>query len=274
MLFGKIDIDLVLGGFYAELKPATRIILHVISATANFKTGEFYHSARSLATLAGYSTPTAERSLRELLHPPWLPDDHEQRGMLGIISIGTTRPGRPTVYIYNFLASAEDRGGYSTEDPRPEWDPEFLPPSPLIDPSITHDGTPPSPMMDKQDPPNESLFTTTAFDCLPGSLITKMRQTYGQKIVDVVISAMKGMNGEIKNPPGYFTACCKNGWVPTSKAARKQKKKQARHQAIAKSQQESRQKHDQMIRDFEESDPHVAAREIAKANRILGIQKH
>jgi len=273
MLFGKIDIDLVLAGFYAQLKPATRIILHVISAIANFNTGEFYHSARSIGEMAGYHERTVKSAFRELLHPPWLEENHEQKGMRGIISVGRRRPGRPTVYVYNFLASAEDRGGYSTDDPRPAWDPEFLPPSPRSpagDPQIT---PPMIPRSREQERQNENLFTTTAADCLPKSLITRMRHRYGDKIVDVVVAAMQGMNGEVKNPPGYFTACCKNGWIPSSKEARERQEKQARDKARAKRQEQDRQEHEKMLQDFEGSNPSVAEREIAKINQILSIQE-
>lgn len=238
MLFGKIDIDLVLAGFYAQLKPATRDVLHVISAIANFKTGKFFHPEASIGSLAGCSDRSVRRAFQELLHPPWLPTDHEQQGMRGIISITEVRPGRPTVYVYNFLADAEDRGGYSTDDPRAAWDPEFLPPPPMSTPADTCVQTPRPPMSTKQE--QQSLFKTTAADCLPKSLIIRMRQKYGDKIVDVVFSAMKAMNGEVKNPPGYFTACCKNGWIPSSKEARQREKKQAREEADRLRQEESK----------------------------------
>lgn len=277
MLFGKIDIDLVLAGFYAQLKPATRDVLHVISAVANFNTGEFFHSEESLGTLAGCSSRTVRRALHELLHPPWL-ENHEQSGTPGIISVARVRPGRPTIYVYNFLARAEDRGGYSTDDPRPKWDPEFIPPPSMTYPADTDVLTPRTPMSTKQEPPNEDLFTTTAADRVAKSLITRLRDKYDDRLIDVVLFAMKSMNGEVENANAYFHACVKNGWIPTSKKAKQKKAAREREEAARIRREEERRIEEKMRAEIEHEmeNPEIQARiqaEIEKANRILGIQE-
>jgi len=273
--FGKTDINFIISGRFATLENATKAVYHVITGLVSFHNGQFFHSAPSIAELAGYSVGSAERALRELLDEK-------------VISVVLRRPGETTVYQYNFVADGADRGGYSDIDPRPIpraaqpppiWTPEApptaqpdpQPPSSMTQPSLTHEGGPPSPMRDKQELFNE-IRTTTAADRISSSLIQKLKSKYGEDRVNPVVVAMQSMNGEVKNANAYFHSAVTQGYTPTSKKFRKEQKKREREKAIDERQEQRKQEFDKMVRDFEESDPAAIEQEIAKANRILGIE--
>lgn len=274
MLYGKIDVELVIGGRFASLQPATKATLHVISAIASFKTGHFFHSCTTIAKLAGISTRSAQRALVELL-------EHK------IISIVLQRPGETTVYRYNFVASGDDRGGYSTYDTRPIPDaseptlflkevpvfaqPHFEPTTPMSAPSDTHVVGPTTPMSYKQTLLNEVINNnTTSADRISKSLIAKMRTEYGDRVVDVVIASMRNMNGEVKDPDAYFASAVRNGYIPTSKKAKQRQEAAARNKAQNRQLAEIRAERERWERELEQSDPDIAAHEIEKIQKLLG----
>jgi len=257
--FGKTDIDFITSGRFAGLENATKAVYHVITGIVSFRTGQFFHSAATIADLAGYSVGSAERALRELL---------EEK----VISVAMYRPGQTTVYRYNFVADGADRGGYSTIDPRPIPNAAQPPPSSMTQPSLTHEGGPPSRTRDEQDLFNK-IKTTTAADRISSSLITKMISTFGEKRVRPVVVAMSSMNGEVKDANAYFRVCCERGWIPTSSKARKKAQEQERRKAAQDRREEERLKREAKEEQFrrESEDPEAQARIKAEIDKISAI---
>ena len=262
--FGKTDIDFITSGRFAQLENATKAVYHVITGIVSFRTGQFFHSAATIADLAGYSVGSAERALHELL---------EQK----VISVVLQRPGLTTLYSYNFVADGADRGGYSTIDPRPIPDAAQPPPSPTMEPSLVHEGGRPSHMRDEQDLFNE-IRTTTAADRISSSLIQRLISKYGENRVKPVVVAMKSMNGEVLDADAYFCSAVTRGYIPTSKKAKQAEKVAARKEAARKRREEEKQEYQKRTAEFkrETQNPEIQARiqaEIEKANRLLGIQE-
>ena len=258
MVFGKTDINFVIGGEFSKLDNATKAIYHVVTAIASFANGQFFHSADQIADLAGYSHNSVDRALAQLL---------ERK----VISVVLQRPGETTLYAYNFVADGADRGGHSTIDPRPIPHAAQPPPSPMSQGRPMHESPPDPPMSREQDLFNE-MRTTTAADRISSSLITRMISRFGENRVQPVVVAMRSMDGEVKDANAYFCSAVTKGYVPTSKSARGKEEKKRKDEARASRQEEFRQEYDQMVREYEESDPIEVQREIAKANRLLGIK--
>ena len=99
-----------------------------------------------------------------------------------------------------------------------------------------------------------------------------MISRFGENRVQPVVVAMRSMDGEVKDANAYFCSAVTKGYVPTSKAAKRNEEKKRRAEARASRQEEFRKEYDNMVQDYEAADPVEVQREIQKANRLLGIK--
>jgi hypothetical protein len=232
-----IDYTFIWSGKFAQLKPSSRILLHVITAVCNDKTGEFYHGVETLAHLSGLSERATRYALREL-------ESHDPP----IIS-AQLRPGKPDLKVHlPTVRHCHQRGATdappvlrgATDAPR----------------GANNDTRGGQQMPPKNNKEQQELKTTTAADRISPDLIKSMTDIYGADIVSRVVVAMQSMDGEVRNANAYFRVCCEKNWTPTSKKARQKEEQKARKEAARERQEQEdrewQETRDQVLREAED----------------------
>ncbi len=194
-----LPFPFVWDGHFATLQPATGKVLYVVATIADYKSGEFYHSINTIATLAGVSKGSVKRALRELQQ--WKPPIIEMH----------QRPGKTAIRIY---CPTRDRPE-SIQD----VDNSARPGSPMIRGGITHDpGT-----RITHDPLTVFKTTeeTTTQDISP-KLVDKLIEKYGFDEVHARVVVISKMNGRVANKDGLLVDSLKHGYIPSDKELNKQ----------------------------------------------------
>ena len=226
-----LDFDFVWSGKFAKLQPATKTILYVLASIASHETGEFYHSASTIAKLAGVGRASVFRAFQELeaTEPP--------------ILVSLPRPGKTTQRFY-----CADRN----------YDPTRL--THETPTRLTHETPPVSPMRHEQQILTRDLETTT--DDFPENLLLKLVDQYGKEEVEKRVVVISRMNGKVKNKPGLLVHSLKNGYIPTDKETEDKTQAERKRKAI-RMQQEEREERERKLQEMielEQADPETQAR--------------
>jgi hypothetical protein len=205
-----IDYTDILSGTYANLSLPAKALIPVLATLADKITGllpKRHSKLEQLAKFAGIS-PRATQTALTLLH-------ETDRIIL------TKIQGHPASIIYQPIAQFSSKAGNAPPATPATHDVPLQPNQPSINFHLVP--TPHAPGQERQDPCsslNSSLKTTTAYD-IPKMVLKDMINKHGINVVVEILNGMKRkkeVGEKIENPGAYFRQCCKNGWVPDSKA--------------------------------------------------------
>jgi len=222
-LMAIIDYHSVKSLIFASLKPCSRILIPVLSCLCDDWDGSLSpeHSKHEvLALYSGLATSSVKVALHEL---------HDK----GIISIDAKR-GRPASIQYIPQLKLSAKGSRSSAilhqkvaDNRLPLFSKESPQNPVI-PGQNQNGK----ILALNDSPKrfkKQTQTIVPADLVGHSLVKHWIAIKGGHFVTSVLVEMGKKNGEIQDHSAYFVSCCRNGWIPTTiKAARERKEKEKR----------------------------------------------